>query len=224
MVFSLRTFAGLLIVCFMVAVLMAQLVPPLQFIWGTGGFAVGCAAFLVFVPLALWLRHEARTGQYEAKSLTYYNSLHTEAPAGMPAELMENALHLREICAADCMAPRNSVVYISVQSSVEALRQLFVESHLSRIIVTGPQGLDDVRGYVHVQQIFDQPVTTIRKMLLPIGFVQATLPVNELLNRFVRKRTNIACVRDENTGQLIGIVTLENALEQLFGEIDDEHD
>jgi CBS domain containing-hemolysin-like protein len=224
MVFSLRSFVGVLLVCIVTALLLYQLLPPLQFAFGVGSFAWGCAAFILFLPLAIWLRREAQNGQYEAKSLSYYNSQHAEAPVGMPAELLENALHLREICAADCMASRQAVVHISIRASVDQLRDLFVESHLSRIIVTGPQGLDDVRGYVHVQQIFDQPVTSIRKMLLPIGFVQATLPVNELLNRFVRKRTNIACVRDERSGQLIGIVTLENALEQLFGDIDDEHD
>jgi CBS domain containing-hemolysin-like protein len=148
-------------------------------------------------------------------------------PGGTPEEeevemeLLENALHLKEVRAKDCMAPRNEIVYIDVDSTVEALEQQFIESKLSRIIVTEGE-LDRVLGYVHVQQLFGHP-DSIRGMVMPIRFVPETIPVNDLLHRFIKNRTNIACVVDEYGG-LSGLVTLEDVLEQLFGRIDDEHD
>jgi CBS domain containing-hemolysin-like protein len=136
-------------------------------------------------------------------------------------ELLENALHLKQVRAKDCMAPRNEIVYADVHSDVETLRQQFIESKLSRILVT-EEDLDKVLGYVHVQQLFNNP-QDIRSMVMPIRFVPETIPVNDLLHKFIKNRTNIACVVDEY-GSLAGLVTLEDVLEQLFGRIDDEHD
>lgn len=136
-------------------------------------------------------------------------------------ELLENALHLKQVRAHDCMAPRPEIVHIDVQASVEELRQLFIDSSLSRILVTDGD-LDKVLGYVHVQQLFAHP-RSLRSMVMPIKFVPETIQVNDLLNKFIKNRTNIACVVDEY-GSLAGLVTLEDALEQLFGNIDDEHD
>jgi CBS domain containing-hemolysin-like protein len=94
-------------------------------------------------------------------------------------------------------------------------------SQFRRIIVT--QGdLDRVLGYVHVQQMFSMP-KNIRPTMMPITFVPENIAMNDLLNKFVKNRTNIACVVNEY-GSVSGLVTLENVLEQLFGKIDDEHD
>ena len=136
-------------------------------------------------------------------------------------ELLENALHMKQVRAYDCMAPRPEIVHIDVQASVEDLRRLFITSSLSRIIVTEGD-LDKVLGYVHVQQLFAHP-RTIRGIVMPITFVPETIQVNDLLHKFIKNRTNIACVVDEYGG-LAGLVTLEDVLEQLFGKIDDEHD
>ena len=104
---------------------------------------------------------------------------------------------------------------------VDELRQLFTESGLSRIIVTDGD-LDNTLGYVHVQQLFARPAN-IRSIMMPITFVPESIQVNDLLSKFIKNRTNIACVVDEY-GSVAGLVTLEDALEQLFGNIDDEHD
>lgn len=136
-------------------------------------------------------------------------------------ELLENALHLKQVRAKDCMSPRTEIVHIDGQAPMEALRQLFIESGFSRILVTDGD-LDKVLGYVHVQQMFAHP-HNIRDMVMKIKFVPETIQVNDLLNKFIKNRTNIACVVDEY-GSLAGLVTLEDVLEQLFGEIDDEHD
>ena len=123
-------------------------------------------------------------------------------------------MHLKQVRAHDCMAPRPEIVHIDADASVEVLRQLFVESSLSRIIVTEGE-LDRVLGYVHVQQMFGKPAD-IRSMVLPISFVPETIQVNDLLGKFIKSSSSIACVVDEY-GSLAGLITLEDALEQLFG-------
>ena len=130
----------------------------------------------------------------------------------MAAELLENALQLNALRAHDCMAPRPEIVYIDVDADVEELRRLMVESSLSRIVVINGE-LDSVLGYVHVQQLFKRP-QRIREIILPISFVPESIPVNDLLHKFIRTRTSIAGVVDEY-GSLAGLVTLEDALEQL---------
>ncbi len=168
-----------------------------------------------------------------------YRNIHSEGDAalieylvqqnvsGIPGEeememgLLENALHMKQVRAYDCMAPRPEIVHIDVQASVDELRKLFISSSLSRIIITDGD-LDGVLGYVHVQQLFSHP-RSIRGIVMPITFVPESIQINDLLHKFIKNRTNIACVVDEY-GSLAGLVTLEDALEQLFGEIDDEHD
>ena len=82
--------------------------------------------------------------------------------------------------------------------------------------------MDNVLGYVHVQQLFSHP-KSIQSIVMPITFVPESIQANDLLSKFIKNRTNIACVVDEYGG-IAGLVTLEDVLEQLFGEIDDEHD
>lgn len=140
----------------------------------------------------------------------------------MEMELLENALHLKQVRAHDCMAPRTEIVYIDANAPVQELRELFIESSLSRILVTEGGDIDKVLGYVHVQQLFSKP-EAIRPLAMPINFVPESIQANDLLSKFIKNRTNIACVVDEY-GSVSGLVTLEDALEQLFGKIDDEHD
>jgi CBS domain containing-hemolysin-like protein len=107
-------------------------------------------------------------------------------------------------------------VYHDVSESVATLQQRFIESSLSRILITDGE-LDKVLGYVHVQQLFARP-ENIQSIVMPITFVPESIPVNDLLHKFIKNRTNIACVVDEY-GSLAGLVTLEDALEQLFGKL-----
>lgn len=139
----------------------------------------------------------------------------------MEMELLENALHLKQVRAHECMSPRNEIVHIDINASVEELRRLFIESSLSRILVNDGE-IDKTLGYVHVQQLFSMPAT-ISEIVMPITFVPEAIQANDLLSKFIKNRTNIACVVDEY-GSIAGLVTLEDVLEQLFGEIEDEHD
>lgn len=202
--------------------------PALYFLLGKGWVAPIFASLLLFFLLLLFrkvliphLYHPPEEG--DEALLEYF--VQQNAGSGMEEEvanaLLENALQLKAVRAHDCMAPRPDIVYLDADAPVDALRQLFIESSLSRILITDGE-LDKVLGYVHVQQLFGQP-RRIRDVVLPISFVPETIAANDLLQKFIRTRTSIACVVDEY-GSLAGLVTLEDALEQLFGEIDDEHD
>lgn len=208
--------------------------PPFAYVFGrgwAGPFTIVLIGFGFIIPFRKRLFKQLfgkAPDESEAVLMEYFaqqNNHHfgqADDHVSVEMELIENALHLREVSAGECMTRKEQVVYAAVSSSVEEVRRIFAETQLSRILITQDPSLDRVLGYIHVQQLFTHPVS-VREMTLPIRFVPAHLPVNELLNRFVRTRTNIACVVDE-TGRLAGIITLEDVLEQLFGAIDDEHD
>ncbi|MFN0033926.1 MAG: transporter associated domain-containing protein [Saprospiraceae bacterium] len=207
------------------------LLPFLSFVFGTGWGAVVAAAMLLFGALLLFKKlffksiYKNAHLDGEAALLEYLVQQNYTGHPGeeeVEMELLENALHLKQVRAHDCMAPRLEIVHIEATASVRELRQLFIESSLSRILVTEGGDLDKVLGYVHVQQLFAQP-PNIRSIVMPITFVPDSIQANDLLSKFVKNRTNIACVVDEYGG-IAGLVTLEDALEQLFGKIDDEHD
>ncbi|MBK9338252.1 MAG: CBS domain-containing protein [Lewinellaceae bacterium] len=204
------------------------IVPMFSFLLGSGWAAPLFVGVLLFLLLLLFrktlLRHAWQTtAEADEALLEYFVQQNSGAGPGeeVAVELLENALHLKTIRARDCMAPRPEIVCHDVNAPLAELRRSFVESGLSRILVIGGT-LDNVLGYVHVQQMFAHP-RHVRDLVLPITFVPETMVANDLLHKFIRKRTNIACVVDEYGG-LAGLVTLEDALEQLFGEIDDEHD
>ncbi len=207
------------------------LLPVFSYVFGTGWVA-GAAVLVLLFSVFLLFKNLIFKGIYknphldgEAALLEY---LVQQNHSGLPGEeevemeLLENALHLKQVRAHDCMAPRPEIVHIEVGASVEDLRNLFIESSLSRILVTEGGDVDKVLGYVHVQQLFSHP-ESIQSIVMPITFVPESIQANDLLSKFIKNRTNIACVVDEYGG-IAGLVTLEDALEQLFGKIDDEHD
>jgi len=136
-------------------------------------------------------------------------------------ELFGKALNLREVRVRECIIPRPEIENIDINASVEELEQLFKETKLSRIVITN-EDIDNVLGYVHHQQLLKQP-TAIAQLILELPFVPGTMRVTDLLNRFIRERVNIAMVVDEYGG-ISGLITMEDILEELFGEIEDEHD
>ena len=225
-----HTFPATLLLTILATLTALGLIPALSYLFGTGWGAPLMVVFLLFFILTFFKRqifksiYKNAPGDGDAALLEYLVQQNTSGTPGeeeVEMELLENALHLKQVRAHDCMAPRPEIIHIDVQASVEELRQMFIESSLSRILVTDGD-LDKVLGYVHVQQLFAHP-RNIQSIVMPIKFVPETIQVNDLLSKFIKNRTNIACVVDEY-GSLAGLVTLEDALEQLFGNIDDEHD
>jgi putative hemolysin len=141
--------------------------------------------------------------------------------ADVDAEMFRNALDFANVKVRDCMTPRTELVSINLSATVDELYNKFVETGLSKILVH--QGNSDhIIGYVHQKDIFTKP-QSIRSMLIPIEIATETLPANQLLNRFTRSHKSIALVVDE-LGVTAGVVTIEDIMEEIFGEIEDEHD
>ena len=136
-------------------------------------------------------------------------------------KLFRNALDFSEVKLRECIVPRPDVVALSIDSSIEELTQLFIETGLSRILIY-KESIDDIIGYVHISTLFKDP-PTIAKALSRVLIVPETMSAQRLLNLFIRDQKSVAVVVDE-FGITAGIVTIEDIMEEIFGEIEDEHD
>jgi hypothetical protein len=136
-------------------------------------------------------------------------------------KLFRNALDFSEVKLRECIVPRPDVVALSIDSSIEELTQLFIDTGLSRILIY-KESIDDIIGYVHISTLFKDP-PTITKALSRVLIVPETMSAQRLLNLFIRDQKSVAVVVDE-FGITAGIVTIEDIMEEIFGEIEDEHD
>jgi CBS domain containing-hemolysin-like protein len=136
-------------------------------------------------------------------------------------QIFKNALEFSGLKARDIMTPRTEIVAVDVNDSVIGLRNLFVETGYSKIVVYR-ENVDDVLGYVDSFKLFTKP-QTVQEVMVPIEYVPHTIFIKDLLNLLTRKRKSMAVVLDEYGGTS-GIITVEDIIEELFGEIEDEHD
>jgi putative hemolysin len=144
-----------------------------------------------------------------------------EEEFGNEMQILKNALDFDSVKARDCMVPRTDIVSIDVDKSIDELRLRFIDTGLSKIIVYR-ENIDNIIGYVHSFEMFKSP-KSIKQILLPINFVPESIPGKELLQLFAEKSGNLAVVVDEYGGTS-GIVTIEDVIEEIFGDIEDEHD
>ncbi len=136
-------------------------------------------------------------------------------------QIFQNALEFSEVKSREVMVPRTEIVGIEIGESVKTLNDLFTSTGFSKILVYR-DNMDDVLGYVHSFELFKKP-KTIKSIILPVEFVPETMLVNDVLNVLTKKRKSIAVVLDEYGGTS-GLMTVEDIVEELFGEIEDEHD
>jgi len=136
-------------------------------------------------------------------------------------KLLRNALDFSKLKIRDCIIPRTDLQVIEVSEELEPLRRQFMETGLSKILVY-KDSIDNIIGYVHVSSLFKHP-KKIRNIVSPISIVPETMTANKVLELFTKEHKSIALVVDE-FGGTAGIVTLEDILEEIFGEINDEHD
>lgn len=144
-----------------------------------------------------------------------------EADLGNEMQILQNALDFGKIKARDCMIPRTEIVAIDVDEEMEVLSALFIETRLSKILVYRDT-IDNIIGYIHSFEMFRKP-QGIKQLLRPITFVPEAIPGKELLEMFTKQSSSIAVVVDEYGGTS-GIITIEDVIEEIFGEIEDEHD
>ena len=135
--------------------------------------------------------------------------------------LLKNALDFSNVKARDCMIPRTQIIAVDINDSLQTVMQLFIAKGLSKVIIYR-DSIDNIIGYVHSYDLFKSP-ESIKQILLPIHFVPSVTTGEELLAKFTEQSGNIAIVSDEYGGTA-GMVTLEDVIEEIFGEIEDEHD
>jgi CBS domain containing-hemolysin-like protein len=135
--------------------------------------------------------------------------------------IFQNALDFSNVKLRECMVPRTEIEALEAKSSVARLKQKFVETRLSRILIY-QESIDNIIGYFELKDIFKSP-SEIRSMTRKLAIVPETMPANKLLKIFVEEKKNIALVVDE-FGGTSGMVTIEDVLEEIVGDIEDEHD
>lgn len=136
-------------------------------------------------------------------------------------QILQNALDFENVKARDCMIPRTDITALDVENDIETLRERFIETGLSKILIYR-DNIDNVIGYTHSFELFKKP-ESIKQILLPIAIVPEANPANEILEKLLREKRSIAVVVDE-FGGTSGMLTIEDVMEEIFGEIEDEHD
>lgn len=136
-------------------------------------------------------------------------------------QIFQNALEFSEVKSREVMIPRTEIVAVDLASEPKELVNTFTATGLSKILVY-KENIDDIIGYIHSFELFKKP-PTLKSILLPVVFVPETMLVKDVLNILIKKRKSIAVVIDEYGGTS-GMMTVEDIVEELFGEIEDEHD
>ena len=149
------------------------------------------------------------------------NSVDDQENIDSEIQIFQNALEFSGVKARDIMTPRTEIAAVEIHDSVSELKQKFIETGYSKILVY-QNSLDDLLGYVHSFDLFKKP-RTIKSVLISVEFVPETMSVKDILDVLTKKRRSVAVVLDEYGGTS-GILTVEDIVEELFGEIEDEHD
>ncbi len=161
---------------------------------------------------------KAELGNYITEQL---ETVTNEDEVDSEIQIFQNALDFHNVKAREAMIPRTDIIAIEVNDSLKNLKELFIRTGLSKIMVF-KNSLDDIIGYIHAFELFKNP-KSIRSILLPIEIVPETMMINDILNQLTKKQKSVSIVIDEYGGTS-GLITIEDIIEELFGEIEDEHD
>ena len=183
----------------------------------------------VLIALSEWIlkyvfnirldKHKEPFNRSDLKNLFHQNI--DEEKQERNTQLMENAQELPKVKIRQCLVPRKEIIGVEIHSSMEGVNKKFVETKLSKLLVY-ENNIDHIIGYIHQLDLFKKPVN-IKSILLPIPAVPESMSATDLISKFTKERKSIAWVVDE-FGGTAGIITMEDVLEELFGEIEDEYD
>jgi len=206
--------------------LKALALPSGLFYWVVAPLAGAILRFADFILVRVFRsRNKTQFPLFSRADLGAYISEQLDAEGekavDMEVQIFQNALGFSDIQAKRIMTPRTEITAVSIDSSLEELRNLFIATGYSKILVYR-DSLDDVLGYVHSFDLFRNP-GNVASIVISAEFVPGTMPIRDLLNQLTRKRRSVAVILDEQGGTA-GIVTTEDIVEELFGEIEDEHD
>lgn len=156
------------------------------------------------------------------ENLFHHNSQHSDESKDLNTELFENALELSKIKIRQCLVPRKEIIGLDINASISALRNKFIETKLSKLVIY-ESNIDHMVGYIHQLDLFKKNVNSLRDILISIPAVPESMSATDLITKFSKDRKSMAWVVDE-FGGTSGIITMEDVLEEIFGEIKDEYD
>ncbi|VAW27404.1 Hemolysins and related proteins containing CBS domains, partial [hydrothermal vent metagenome] len=178
--------------------------------------------------IRLFLRVDVSVDKYTFSAIDlneYVQELHKEKQEDEPfvqeIQMMQNAIEFKNIKLRDCMIPRTEIVASDINEKIQDLRKLFTETGHSKIMIY-EDSIDNLLGYVHAYDMFKYPVN-IREVMRPAEIFPETMAASEVLSLFIKKHKSVAIVVDE-FGGTSGMVTMEDIIEEIFGEIEDEYD
>ncbi len=173
--------------------------------------------YWLFEPVEMLIRKK------EQRLLLEENGHETESDEleRIDEQMYRNAIGFKDVRIRDCMIPRTEITAVSIDDDVEDLRQAFISSGHSKVVVYR-ESIDDVAGYCHALAMFRKP-KNIASIVTPVLIVPEAMPANDLMLRFLEERKSLALVVDE-FGGTSGLVSVEDIVEQVFGEIQDEYD
>ncbi len=160
--------------------------------------------------------------QSDFENLFHHSNQHSEVNQDLNTELFENALELSKIKIRQCLMPRKEIIGIDINASVEDLKKKFIETKLSKLVVY-KSNIDFMVGYIHQLDLFKKNINSLEEILISIPAVPESMSATDLITKFSKERKSMAWVVDE-FGGTSGIITMEDVLEEIFGDIKDEYD
>ncbi len=157
-------------------------------------------------------------GQYIEQEL---ENVDNDTEVDSEIQIFQNALEFHNVKAREIMIPRTEMEAVEIGDSIEEVQKLFVETGYSKILVY-KESLDEIKGYIHISEMFKKP-KNIRSILLPVEFVPESMMISDVLNLLIKKKRSLSVVLDE-FGGTSGLITIEDIVEEIFGEIIDEYD